>query len=49
LIEHIQQRDDRWMIVDLLGKGQRLRSVPMPSWAKAAVDRWTGENGPESG
>ena len=39
-VEHIEQRDGRWVVVDLIGKGQRVRSVPMPSWAKAAVDRW---------
>ena len=33
-LEHIQQRDGRWVIVDLIGKGARVRSVPMPSWAK---------------
>ena len=32
--------DGRWLIVDLVGKGRRVRSVPMPAWAKAAVDRW---------
>ncbi|OQY87163.1 MAG: hypothetical protein B6D41_12330 [Chloroflexi bacterium UTCFX4] len=37
---HIQQRDARWMIVDLVGKGQRVRSVPMPSWTKQAIDEW---------
>ena len=39
-VGHIQQRHGRWVIVDLIGKGRRVRSVPMPSWAKAAVDRW---------
>ena len=39
-LEHIQQRDGRWVIVDLLGKGARVRFVPMPSWAKAALDVW---------
>ena len=38
--EDIQQRDGRWCIVDLAGKGNRLRTVPMPPWAKAAVDEW---------
>ncbi len=38
--EHIQQRDGRWVIVDLIGKGNRVRSVPIPSWTKAAVDAW---------
>jgi site-specific recombinase XerD len=39
-IEDIQQRDGRWCIVDLAGKGNRVRTVPMPPWAKAAVDDW---------
>lgn len=38
--EHIQQRDARWMIVDIVGKGNRVRSVPIPSWTKAALDEW---------
>jgi len=37
---HLQQREGRWCIVDLVGKGKRVRTVPMPSWAKAAVDEW---------
>ncbi len=40
-LEHIQQREARWVIVDLIGKGGRVRSVPMSSWAKAAIDVWT--------
>ncbi len=39
--EDIQQREGRWVIVDLKGKGGRLRTVPIPSWAKAAIDLWT--------
>jgi integrase len=37
---HIQQRDGRWVIVDLVGKGNRVRSVPIPAWTKAAIDAW---------
>ena len=44
-VEDIGQREGRWVIVDLDGKGRRVRSVPMPSWAKAAVDRWTESAG----
>jgi integrase len=32
--EHIQQREYRWVIVDLLGKHGRIRSVPMPAWSR---------------
>jgi integrase len=39
--EHIQQREGRWVIVDLRGKHGRVRSVPMPAWVKAAVDVWS--------
>lgn len=38
--DHVQQREGRWVIVDLVGKGNRVRTVPMPPWAKAAVDAW---------
>ncbi len=39
--QHIKQRDARWVIVDLVGKGNRVRSVPIPSWTKQAIDEWT--------
>ena len=39
-IEDIQQRDGRWCVVDLAGKGNRVRTVPMPPWTKAAIDDW---------
>ena len=29
---HIQQRDGRWCIVDLMGKHGRIRTAPMPTW-----------------
>src|SRR6266581_1839612 len=37
---HIQQRDDRWCIVDLVGKHGRVRTAPMPTWVKVAIDAW---------
>jgi site-specific recombinase XerD len=48
-MEHIQQRDGRWVIVDMRGKGGRVRSVPMPSFAKQAVDLWMTAAGFTSG
>ena len=41
--EQIQQRDGRWVIVDIAGKRQRVRSVPMPGWTKALIDGWWAE------
>ena len=35
---HVQQRDGRWCIVDLVGKHGRVRTVPMPTWVKVAIE-----------
>src|SRR5499433_4608404 len=42
---HVQQRDGRWCIVDLVGKHGRVRTVPMPTWVKVATDAWTSAAG----
>ena len=38
--DHIQQRDDHWAIVDLVGKAAHVRTVPMPDWVKEILDHW---------
>lgn len=48
-LERIQQRDSRWVIVDIVGKGNRVRSVPIAPWVKQAIDEWTELAGIESG
>jgi site-specific recombinase XerD len=47
--EHVQQRDGRWVLVDLIGKRDKVRSVPMPNWAKAAIDEWSVASGVSEG
>jgi integrase len=42
---HLQQRDGRWCIVDLVGKHGRVRTVPVPNWTKGAIDAWTSSAG----
>jgi integrase len=39
-VEDLQIRQGHWAIVDLVGKGGHVRTVPMPAWVKEAVDRW---------
>ena len=46
---HVQQRDGRWCIVDLLGKHGRIRTIPMPTWVKVAVDAWAAAAGVTDG
>jgi integrase len=46
---HVQQRDGRWCIVDLVGKHGRIRTTPMPNWVKVAIDTWTAPTGISDG
>ncbi len=47
--EQIQERDGRWVILDLEGKGRRVRSVPLPLWCAEALDAWVSAAGIDSG
>lgn len=47
--DRVAKREDRWVIADIEGKGNRIRSVPMPRWAKSAMDRWTAASGIREG
>lgn len=38
---HIQQREGRWAIVNLKGKGGRIRSIGIPLFVYEAQKRWT--------
>src|SRR5467141_2931763 len=39
-VDHFQRREDHWAIVDLIGKGGHVRTIPVPSWVKWTVDDW---------
>jgi site-specific recombinase XerD len=39
-LESLQRREERWAIVDLIGKGRHIRTVPVPSWVKETLDAW---------
>jgi integrase len=41
----IQQREEHWVIADLVGKGGHVRTVSMPAWVKDAVDAGTAAAG----
>jgi site-specific recombinase XerD len=44
-IQHFQRREDRWAIVDLVGKGGHVRTVPVPCWVKKTIDDWSESAG----
>jgi len=48
-LDQLQTREGRWVIVDLIGKGRRLRTVPVPLWSKQLLDAWLRHSGVSEG
>ena len=44
-VGNLQQREARWVIPDLEGKGNRVRTVTVPAGVKARIDVWTAAAG----
>jgi len=39
-LEHLEQREDHWAIVDLKGKAGHVRTVPVPDWVMEELRIW---------
>ena len=39
-VDHLQQREGHWAIVDLAGKGGHIRTIPVPDWVYNAANDW---------
>jgi site-specific recombinase XerD len=39
-LDHLQQREEHWAIVDLVGKGGHVRTVPDPDWVRTELEDW---------
>jgi integrase len=48
-IEHFEQREEHWAIVDLKGKGGHIRTVPVPDWVMDQLKVWLNTSGIERG
>jgi len=48
-LQDLQQREDHWAIVDLVGKGGHVRTIPVPGWVKKRIDEWIQASGIASG
>lgn len=48
-VSHLQLREKRWVLLDLRGKGRRIRTVPVPSWVKKLLDSWMRKGGIKDG
>src|SRR5256714_307931 len=48
-MDHLQQREEHWAIVDLMGKGGHVRTVPVPDWVKSELGVWLAAAGLDRG
>jgi integrase len=48
-LDHLQQREEHWVIVDLMGKGGHVRTVPVPDWVKSELEVWLDAAGIDRG
>jgi site-specific recombinase XerD len=39
-LRDLQRREDHWAIVDLIGKGGHIRTVPIPNWVREQLEEW---------
>jgi site-specific recombinase XerD len=39
-IDHLQQREGHWAIVDMAGKGGHIRTIPVPDWVYNVSNDW---------
>jgi integrase len=39
-LDHLQQREERWAVADLVGKGGHVRRVPVPDLVRSELDGW---------
>jgi integrase len=48
-IATIQQREGRWVLADLEGKGRRIRTIAVLIWVKKGIEAWTAAAGINKG
>jgi site-specific recombinase XerD len=48
-MDHLQQREEHWAIVDLMGKGGHVRTVPVPDWVRSELEVWLAAAGIDRG
>jgi len=48
-LDQLQLRESHWVIVDMVGKGGRLRTIPVPAWCKGLIDALVRDTGVTEG
>src|SRR6202165_3158474 len=48
-VDHLQKREEHWALVDLIGKGGHIRTIPVPDWVYRLLNDWTVAAGVQAG
>ena len=48
-LDHLQQREEHWAMVDLAVKGGHVRIAPVPDWVRTELDDWLAAAGIDRG
>jgi len=48
-VNHLQQREEHWAIVDLIGNGGHIRTIPVPDWVYQLLKGWMVAAGIQAG
>jgi site-specific recombinase XerD len=48
-MEHLEQREEHWAIVDLKGKAGHVRTIPVPGWVMEELRAWLNAAGIDRG
>ena len=48
-LDHFQKREEHWAIVDLVGKGGHIRTIPVPDWVYRLLNDWMSAAGIQGG
>jgi len=48
-LDHFQKREEHWAIVDLVGKGGHIRTIPVPDWVYRLSNDWMSAAGIQCG
>src|SRR6202140_1733833 len=48
-VDHLQKREEHWAIIDLIGKGGHIRTIPVPDWVYRLLNDWIVAAGIQAG
>ena len=48
-LDHLQQWEEHWAIVDMIGNGGHVRTVPLPDWVRSELEEWLAAAGIDRG